>query len=137
MRVDLFGLTMDAPGVTFYLWSPWRCSALEHRLFDAVKGVPGAEFEPAPDELRVHVTEPKGWKAVVQPGRPHQRQVVVAEHSRAARLLHHQPEYEVEQFPDLVPAVHEVAEEDEPGGRPLGEFPQPGGELVQPQDPAV
>ena len=62
MRVDLFGLTVETPGVTFYLWSPWRCSALEHRLFDAVKGVAGAEFEPAPDELRVHVTEPKGWK---------------------------------------------------------------------------
>jgi hypothetical protein len=36
MRVDLFGLTMDAPGVTFYLWSPWRCSALEHKLFYAL-----------------------------------------------------------------------------------------------------
>ena len=66
MRVDLFGLTMDAPGVTFYLWSPWRCSALEHKLFDALKGVPHAAFEAGPDELRVHVTEPKGWKAAVR-----------------------------------------------------------------------
>ena len=67
MRVDLFGLTVETPGVTFYLWSPWRCSALEHRLFDAVKtGVPGAEFEPTPDELRLHVTEPKGWKQALQ-----------------------------------------------------------------------
>ena len=24
MKVDLFGLTMEAPAVTFYLWSPWR-----------------------------------------------------------------------------------------------------------------
>ena len=66
MRVDLFGLTMDAPGVTFYLWSPWRCAAIEHKLFDALKGVPHATLEPGPDELRVHVTDPKGWKAAVQ-----------------------------------------------------------------------
>ena len=66
MRVDLFGLTMDAPGVTFYLWSPWRCSALEHKLFDAIRQAPNATFEEAADELRVHVAEPKGWKAAVQ-----------------------------------------------------------------------
>ena len=66
MRVDLFGLTVETPEVIFYLWSPWRCSALEHRLFDAVKGVPGAEFEPAADELRVHVSEAKSWKQALQ-----------------------------------------------------------------------
>ena len=66
MRVDLFGLTMDTPGVTFYLWSPWRCSALEHKMFDALKGVPNAALENGPDELRIHVTDPKGWKASVQ-----------------------------------------------------------------------
>jgi hypothetical protein len=66
MRVELYGLTMEAPGVTFYLWSPWRCSALEHRLFDAVKGIAGAEFEPAPDELRVHLSDSKSWKQAVQ-----------------------------------------------------------------------
>ena len=66
MRVDLFGLTMDAPGVTFYLWSPWRCSALEHKLFDSLRAVPNATLEEAADELRIHVVEPKGWKAAVQ-----------------------------------------------------------------------
>ena len=65
MRVELFGLTMEAPSVTFYLWSPWRCAALEHKLFEAVKGVPQAEFEPAPDELRVHIGDQKAWKAAV------------------------------------------------------------------------
>jgi len=65
MRVDLFGLTMEAPGVTFYLWSPWRCSAIEHRMFEAVKGVPQTEFEPAPDELRVHIADPKAWKTAL------------------------------------------------------------------------
>lgn len=66
MRVDLFGLTMDAPAVTFYLWSPWRCSFLEHKLFDALKSLPNAALEAGQDELRLTVTEQKAWKAAVQ-----------------------------------------------------------------------
>src|SRR5262245_66242470 len=66
MRVDLFGLTMEAPGVTFYLWSPWRCSALEHKLFESLRSIPNASVEEAGDELRIHVTDPKGWKAAAQ-----------------------------------------------------------------------
>ena len=50
MRVELFGLAMETPNATFYLWSPWRCSFLEHKLFDALKGVPGATLEPGPDD---------------------------------------------------------------------------------------
>lgn len=66
MRVELFGLTMEAPSVTFYLWSPWRCAAIEHKLFEALKSVPSASVEAAGDEIRLHVTEQKGWKAAVQ-----------------------------------------------------------------------
>jgi hypothetical protein len=66
MRVDLFGLTMDAPGVTFYLWSPWRCSFLEHKLFDAIKSIPNATVESGQDELKLAVTDQKAWKAAVQ-----------------------------------------------------------------------
>lgn len=66
MRVELCGLTMETPGVTFYLWSPWRCTALEHKLFDSLKAIPNATLENAGDELRLHVAEPKGWKAAVQ-----------------------------------------------------------------------
>jgi hypothetical protein len=66
MRVDLFGLTMEAPSVTFYLWSPWRCTAIEHKLFEALKSVPNATLEAAPDELRLHITENKSWRAAVQ-----------------------------------------------------------------------
>lgn len=62
MRVELYNLVFEAPGVSFYLWSPWRCTALEHRLFDAVKSVSNVQFEPAADELRLHLTEPKAWK---------------------------------------------------------------------------
>lgn len=66
MRVDLFGLVMEAPSVTFYLWSPWRCSALEHKLFDALKSVPNSSIETAADEVRLHLVEAKGWRAAVQ-----------------------------------------------------------------------
>lgn len=66
MRVDLFGLVMDTPEVTFYLWSPWRCSQLEHRLFDSLRTIPGVRLEPAPDEVRLHIGEPKSWKLAVQ-----------------------------------------------------------------------
>ena len=66
MRIDLYGMTFDGPGVTYYLWSPWRCSALEHRLFDVVKSLPNAELEQLPDELRVHLIDPKAYKASVQ-----------------------------------------------------------------------
>src|SRR5262245_17927978 len=62
MRVDLFGLAMDAPGVTAYLWSPWRCSALEHKMFDSLTPIPGVEVEKEADELRLHITDPKAWK---------------------------------------------------------------------------
>jgi hypothetical protein len=66
MRVDLYGLAFEAPRVTFYLWSPWRASALEHRLFEAVKAVPRTDLEQAADEWRLHVSDPKAWRAAVQ-----------------------------------------------------------------------
>src|SRR5262249_19353807 len=66
MRVELYGLAFETPRVTFYLWSPWRASALEHRLFEAVKGLARSAPEQGADELRLHVTEPKAWKASLQ-----------------------------------------------------------------------
>ena len=66
MRVDLYGLAFETPRVTVYLWSPWRCSALEHRMFEAVKAVPRAQFEQGPDEWRLHLGDQKAWRAAVQ-----------------------------------------------------------------------
>ncbi len=66
MRVELFGLTFETPAVTFYLWSPWRAAALEHKLFESLKGVPGAAFEQAADEFRLIITDAKAWKLSVQ-----------------------------------------------------------------------
>ncbi len=66
MRVELYGLAFETPRVTFHLWSPWRASALEHRLFEAVKAVPRVELDKAPDEWRLLVPDPKAWRAAVQ-----------------------------------------------------------------------
>jgi hypothetical protein len=66
MRVDLYGLTFETPRVTVYLWSPWRASALEHKLFDAVHSLPGVSTEQEGDEMHIHVTDPKTWRAALQ-----------------------------------------------------------------------
>jgi hypothetical protein len=66
VRIDIYGLGFEAPGVTFYLWSPWRASALEHRLFDAVHHLPGVEYDSTAEERRVHVTQPKTFRAALQ-----------------------------------------------------------------------
>jgi hypothetical protein len=66
MRINFYGLGFEAPGVTFYLWSPWRAAALEHRLFEAILSLPRVEPDQGPDERRVHVTDPKTLRAALQ-----------------------------------------------------------------------
>src|SRR5947209_13201746 len=66
MHVELYGLTFETPRVTCYLWSPWRASALEHRLFDAVRQLPGiTQEQDTADEIRADMTETKAWKAAL------------------------------------------------------------------------
>jgi hypothetical protein len=66
MRFDFYGLTFESPRVTFYLWSPWRSTALEHRIFEAIRALPRVTAEEAADELRLQITDPKAWKAALQ-----------------------------------------------------------------------
>jgi hypothetical protein len=66
MRIDFHGLILETPGISIYLWTPWRASALEHRLFDAVRQVIHGTPEEQPDELRLDIEEPKQWRAAVQ-----------------------------------------------------------------------
>ncbi len=66
MRFDFYGLTFDTPRVTFYLWSPWRSSAIEHRLFEAIRQLPRVQVEQAPDELRIHLDDAKVCRASLQ-----------------------------------------------------------------------
>jgi hypothetical protein len=66
MRFDFYGLAFETPRVIFHLWSPWRASALEHRLFDALKLLPRAEMEEGPDEQRISLTDPKTCRIALQ-----------------------------------------------------------------------
>jgi hypothetical protein len=65
MRINLYGLAFETPQVTFHLWSPWRASSLEHRLFEAIRKLPRTESEQTPDEWRIAVRDPKTWRAAV------------------------------------------------------------------------
>ena len=66
MRVDFYGLVFETPKVTVYLWSPWRASALEHRLFEAVHGLPGLHTVQEADEMHVEITDAKTWRLALQ-----------------------------------------------------------------------
>jgi hypothetical protein len=65
MRIEFYGLTFEAPGVTFYLWSPWRASDLEHRIFKTLTSLPTVELEKEADEYRLHLSDAKTWRAAL------------------------------------------------------------------------
>lgn len=66
MRIAFHGLNFETPFVTFYLWSPWRAAALEHRLFEVVLRLPRVSAEDGPDERRLHLSDPKTWRTALQ-----------------------------------------------------------------------
>lgn len=66
MRIDLYGLGFDTPGVSFYMWSPWRASALETRLFDSLVRLTGVTQEKKGEESRLHVSDAKTWRTALQ-----------------------------------------------------------------------
>lgn len=65
MRVEFYGLAFETPTITFYLWNPWRAALLEHKLFEAVAGLPGVRREQSGEEFAAHITEPKTVKAAI------------------------------------------------------------------------
>lgn len=66
MRIEFYGLAFETPRVTVHLYSPWRSSALENRLFEAiVQGVRG-NVDQLPDELQFHLGDTKSWKTALQ-----------------------------------------------------------------------
>ncbi|MFN4259252.1 MAG: hypothetical protein ACK4RK_08125 [Gemmataceae bacterium] len=66
MHIDFFGLALESPKVTFHLWSPWRSTALEHRLFEVVSQVPGARVEQGQDERIAVISDPQVWRTALQ-----------------------------------------------------------------------
>lgn len=63
MRLDFYGLSFETPTVGFYLWSPWRATHLEHRVFDALRALPDVKVEKQADEYRVLFNDGKSAKA--------------------------------------------------------------------------
>jgi len=59
MRIEFYGMVFETPRVTFYLWSPWRASVLEHKLFNEVHSFPGVKQEQVNDELVAHYDDQK------------------------------------------------------------------------------
>jgi hypothetical protein len=66
MRVDWSGLVFETQRVTFYLWSPWRATALEHRLYQVIQGLPRVALETLPSEERAHISDAKAWQAALE-----------------------------------------------------------------------
>ena len=66
MRFEFYGLVFEAPRISFYLWSPWRCTALEHRLFEALRTLPRVAVEEEADEWRLHIADPKVARSALQ-----------------------------------------------------------------------
>ena len=62
MHIDFYGLRFEASRITCYLWTPWRAAAIEHRLFNEVKQLPGVILETTPEELRIQFADEKTWK---------------------------------------------------------------------------
>jgi hypothetical protein len=62
MQINFYGFQFEASRVTCYLWTPWRAAALEHRLFNEVKQLPGVHIESTLDELRVQIADVKAWQ---------------------------------------------------------------------------
>ncbi len=66
MLIDFYGLKFETPQVTVHLWSPWRSTALEHRLFEAIRALPRLALEENPDEVRLLINDPKAFRAALQ-----------------------------------------------------------------------
>lgn len=66
MRIDFYGLAFETPKVTVHLWSPWRSTALEHRLFETVASHARVAPEKLADEQLLELTDSKAWKQAQQ-----------------------------------------------------------------------
>jgi hypothetical protein len=66
MRFEFYSLAFETPRVVFHLWSPWRATALEHRLFEALEHLPRVEVEEGPDEKRLALKDPRQCQSALQ-----------------------------------------------------------------------
>ena len=87
MRLDFYGLSFHTSSIAFYLFSPWRGSHLEHRVFEAIRTLPDVRLEKSAEEWRVVLSDPrtvkvaltavervmKGWQEDAEPGNGERR----------------------------------------------------------------
>jgi hypothetical protein len=59
-------MNIETPAATIYLWSPWRASMLEHKLFHELIALPQVQMEKEADEMRMTITDGKTWRRAVQ-----------------------------------------------------------------------
>jgi hypothetical protein len=62
MQINLMGLIFETPCVVVHLYSPWRASALENKLFENIRQIPGLVLEQSQDELIISIRDLKTWK---------------------------------------------------------------------------
>lgn len=62
MLINLTGLIFETPCLVVHLYSPWRASALENKLFENIKQLPGVVLEQAQDELIISIRDINTWK---------------------------------------------------------------------------
>src|SRR5262249_34491501 len=66
MRFEFYGLAFETPRVIIHLWSPWRATHLEHRLFEALTHLPRVEVEEGNDEVQMFLTDPRTCRTALQ-----------------------------------------------------------------------
>lgn len=66
MIAQLYGLRMQVDGITIHLWSPWRSSRLENRIFEAIAAIAKVPIEKDSDELHFKLANTELWNQAVQ-----------------------------------------------------------------------
>lgn len=66
MQVNLMGLIFETPCVIIHLYSPWRATALENKLFESIRQIPGLQTEETQDDLLIQIRDLKIWKNVLE-----------------------------------------------------------------------
>ncbi|MGF1578218.1 MAG: hypothetical protein ACFCD0_02520 [Gemmataceae bacterium] len=65
MRVELLGLAIETPKVSVSLWSSWKASQLETKVFNSIGQVPDLEKLERDDEMRLSFRTEQQWQAVM------------------------------------------------------------------------
>jgi len=65
MRIDFHGMVFETPRVSVYLWSSWRATSLEQRLFAAVRKLPHISVERERQDEHIDIREEGVWDEAI------------------------------------------------------------------------